>query len=225
MSLGKSVSRLAVLLLLGTLVVGCNSDDAGENPFGPRTNGGGTNSPGNSAPLISGSPVTSVVAGQAYDFRPGASDPDGDTLSFSVSSLPGWASFDTASGRLWGTPDVGDVGTYADIVVSVSDGQAVRSLTAFAIDVTQVATGSATLSWQAPTQNDDGSPLIDLAGYRVYWRNSSGSISQTADLKNAGITSYVVEGLSPGTWYFALSAFNASGVEGQRSDEVSKNIG
>lgn len=225
MSLGKSVSKLAAVFLLSALIVGCNSDQSGDNPFSPPTDGGGTTPPGNSAPSISGSPVSSVVAGQAYDFLPAASDPDGDSLSFSISNQPGWASFDSTNGRLSGTPGAGDVGTYANIVISVSDGGASRSLTAFAIDVTQVATGSATLSWQAPTENVDGSPLTDLAGYRVYWRNWSGSINQSTTLNNAGLTTYVVEGLSPDTWLFSISALNASGVESQRSSEASKTIG
>lgn len=234
MGFGKFGSRIVAVCLLGVLVVACNNDDSTENPFLPPTDdptappsddGGGTPPPAtNSAPSISGSPVTQVVVGQAYDFRPNASDPDGDSLNFSISNKPGWASFDTSIGRLSGTPDAGDVGSYSSIVISVSDGEATRSLTAFAIDVTQVGTGSATLSWQAPTQNVDGSALTDLAGYRVYWRNSSGSITQSTTLNNAGLTSYVVEGLSPDTWTFSVTAFNATGIESERSNQASKTI-
>ena len=49
----------------------------------------------NRAPAISGTPPTSVTAGQAYSFQPTASDADGDTLAFSITGRPSWASFNT----------------------------------------------------------------------------------------------------------------------------------
>ena len=82
----------------------------------------------NRAPTISGQPSTAVVQGTAYRFQPSASDPDGDTLTFSVSNLPSWASFDTARGILSGTPGAGDVGNYGNITITVSDGQLSASL-------------------------------------------------------------------------------------------------
>jgi hypothetical protein len=60
--------------------------------------------PSNSAPTISGTPPSSVLEGVQYRFRPSASDPDGDTLSFSISNRPAWAAFDSATGELSGTP-------------------------------------------------------------------------------------------------------------------------
>ena len=71
----------------------------------------------------------------SYDFAPTANDPDGDPLSFSIAGLPGWAAFDTATGRLSGNPTAGDAGIYAGIRISVSDGRDTSSLPAFAITV------------------------------------------------------------------------------------------
>ena len=121
----------------------------------------------NTPPVIAGSPTTSVLQDTAYQFVPAASDADGDALSFSIVNQPGWATFNSATGVLNGTPTAGDVGTYANIVISVSDGQSSASLPGFSITVNAVSLGSATLSWQAPTTNEDGSPLTDLAGYRI----------------------------------------------------------
>ena len=87
----------------------------------------------NTPPTISGTPTTSIDAGVSYYFRPSAADADGDTLTFSIANKPVWATFDTATGAITGTPADAQVGT--SIVISVNDGQAVASLPAFAITV------------------------------------------------------------------------------------------
>ncbi|HEY0922843.1 Ig-like domain-containing protein [Rheinheimera pacifica] len=92
----------------------------------------------NTAPEISGTPATSVDQGQAYSFVPTVTDPDGDTLTFSIQNKPTWASFDTATGALTGTPAKEHVGTTTGIVISVSDGELSASLAAFSIEVISV---------------------------------------------------------------------------------------
>src|SRR5512138_1394325 len=98
----------------------------------------GTNGP----PTISGTPAVSVVAGAAYTFKPTASDPNNDALTFSIRNRPAWATFSPTDGKLTGTPLVANVGTFADIVISVSDGQAAVSLPAFTIVVTPPASNA-----------------------------------------------------------------------------------
>ena len=44
------------------------------------------------------------------------------------------------------------------------------------------------------------------------------------ELANAGISSGVVENLAPGTWYFAVKAYNSSNVESDLSNVTSKTI-
>ncbi len=68
--------------------------------------------PPNQPPVISGSAPSSVAEGQAYSFTPTASDPDGQSLSFSIAGKPAWASFNTANGQLSGTPGAGSAGSY-----------------------------------------------------------------------------------------------------------------
>jgi hypothetical protein len=178
----------------------------------------------NRPPTISGAPVTSVTVGQAYSFQPSATDPDGQTLTFSIANKPAWAAFSSNTGRLSGTPEAADAGTYGNIVISVSDGQASAKLPAFSIAANQVSMGTATLSWQPPTQNSDGSPLTDLAGYRIRYGTASSALSNSVDVANAGVTSAVIEGLSPATWYFAVVAYNAAGVESDLSSIAQKTI-
>jgi hypothetical protein len=181
-------------------------------------------SPSNSAPTISGTPPSSVLEGVQYRFRPSASDPDGDTLSFSISNRPAWAAFDSATGELSGTPSAADLGSYANIAIRVDDGLDAAVLPAFSVTVEAVELGTATLSWQAPTQNRDGSPLLDLAGYRVHWGTQSGTYTQSTHIDNPGITTYVIENLSPGTYYFVTTAINASALESAFSNEEAKTI-
>lgn len=181
--------------------------------------------PANRAPTISGAPATTATEGQAYSFRPTASDPDGDTLSYTISGRPSWASFNTSTGRLSGTPAIGTAGDYANIVITVSDGTLTASLPAFSIRVQQVATGSATLTWQPPTTRTDDSPLTNLAGFRIRYGTSQGSYPNVITLDNPGLTTYVVENLTPATYHFVMSAFDEAGLESANTNSVSKTIG
>lgn len=180
----------------------------------------------NRAPTITGTPATSVVAGTGYSFTPGASDADGDTLSFGIANKPAWATFSTTTGRLSGTPTTSQTGTTANIVISVADGKGKSAtLPAFSITVTSpTATGSATLSWTPPTQNEDGSTLTNLAGYRILYGTSSGALDRTIQVSNPGVTNYVIENLAQGTWYFAMKAYTSGGTESAQSSIVSKSV-
>ncbi len=179
----------------------------------------------NRAPTISGAPTTAVLAGTAYSFTPTASDPDaGDTLTFRIANQPAWAAFDAATGRLSGTPGAQHVGTTTGIVITADDGEATASLAAFNVTVQAIAVGSATLSWTPPTTNTDGSPLTNLAGYKVYWGTSQGNYPNSVTLNNPGLTSYVVGNLAPGTYFFVATALNSAGVESTFSSAASKTI-
>lgn len=180
--------------------------------------------PANGAPLISGAPVTSANAGSAYSFRPTASDPNGDALTFSIANRPSWASFSTSTGQLTGSPTGANVGNYSGIVISVSDGRATVSLPAFAVSVVDVSVGGATLSWIAPTQNTDGSTLGNLSGYRIYYGASADELTHTVQVASAGITTYIVENLAPGTYYFMVRAYSSSGSESDNSNLGSKVV-
>lgn len=179
----------------------------------------------NSAPTISGTAPTSAKVNQAYSFQPTASDPDGDKLTFQIANKPAWATFDSSTGRLSGTPSSSYTGSFANIRISVTDGKATSSLNAFAVSVASLQVGSATLSWQPPTSNTDGSPLTNLAGYVVRYGTSLSKLTTEVRVSNPGLTTYVVSELEPATWYFQVSAYNSSGVESAPSATASKTIG
>jgi hypothetical protein len=215
-ALRMSRTRLATLLLVVLAGCGGGGGDA-EQPPAPAT---GSNSP----PTIQGSASGTAVAGQAYSFQPTASDPDGDTLTFTVANLPAWASFNSSNGRISGTPDAADVATYSNVRITVSDGEATASTAAFAITVAAVGTASVTLSWTPPTQNEDGSALTDLAGYEVRYGRDQGDLNQSVQLTNPSLNTFVVDSLSSGTWFFAVRSVNSSGVVSVLSGIATKTV-
>jgi hypothetical protein len=182
--------------------------------------------PTNSPATISGTPGTQAKSGQAYSFTPSASDADGDTLTFSVQNKPSWATFNTSTGTLSGTPTSAQVGSYANIVIGVSDGTASTSLAPFSITVTAqaAAAGSALVSWSAPASNTDGTPLQNLAGYKITYGTNAGALTQTVVVSDPTATSYTLQGLAAGTWYFAVSDFTNAGTVSALSSVVSKTI-
>lgn len=178
----------------------------------------------NHAPTLGGTPVTTAKVGVAYSYQPTASDPDGDTLTFSIANKPGWATFDTASGLLAGTPPEGANGTVSGIRITVSDGKLSTSASPFDLSVTYSVVGAASLAWQPPTENEDGTPLADLAGYVLRYGRDANALDKSISISNPGITQYVVDGLAEGTWYFTLSSLNRSGVESRPTGVVAKAI-
>ena len=104
-----------------------------------------TKATSNSAPVLSGSPAAGATVGTAYSFQPKASDANGDKLSFSIAGKPSWATFNTTSGQLSGTPQASNVGKQANIVISASDGKATVALPAFSI-TTVASNGAPSLS-------------------------------------------------------------------------------
>ncbi len=83
--------------------------------------------------------------------------------------------------------------------------------------------GSAMLSWDAPQTYTDGRPLGDaLGGFKVYYGTSSRNYTHVVDVGK--VTTYRVVGLSPATYYFAVTAYDRSGNESDYSNEVSKEI-
>ena len=175
---------------------------------------------GNQAPTISGNPPAAVMVGAEYSFTPRASDPDGDLLTFSIRNKPGWASFDSNTGTLSGIAEAGNEGMYSNIEIEVSDGTAIAALPAFFVEVTQVVIGSATLTWDAPLKNVDGSSLNDLAAYKLYYGPNPGNYNNEVLIDNPGITTYVIENLVADTYFFAITAINQAGEESRFSNEA-----
>lgn len=178
----------------------------------------------NSPPQISGTPGIEVIATDSYQFIPTAADADGDALTFSVASLPAWASFSPATGELSGTPTEADVGFYAGVSVSVTDGISTVSLPTFGVEVLAAGRFGVTLSWTPPTENTDDTVLTDLTAYRIYQGTAPGNYSEITNVDNPGLSSFGIDRLARGEYYFAITAVNGRGVESRLSNEVRISI-
>lgn len=181
----------------------------------------------------------SVTVGQTFTLTPNVTGGSGKTLTFTVANAAPWMTFNAGTGVLTGTPTAANVGTYSNIVISVSDGQASASAAPFTIQVVAAAastgstgagatgagaTGTADVSWTPPTTNTDGSTLTDLAGYYIYYGTSPSALTMKVQVSNIGVTNYVISGLTAGTWYFAVTAYSSAGTESSPSNLASKTI-
>lgn len=181
---------------------------------------------GNNAPTISGAASANATVGAAYTFQPTASDADGDTLTFSAENLPPWASIDSKTGALSGTPAAGDVGEYESISIVVADASTRASIAPFSITVNGAAasSGVVSLDWGQPVSKVDGSVLDDLAGYRIAYGRNADDLDHSIFINDAAQTSYEFATLASGTWYFAIIAVNANGLEGPPTPPAAKTI-
>jgi Putative Ig domain len=215
----------AFCLSVSALLSGCGGMGDDNSPTGASTSAAPGASTGTSVPTIqlSGTPPGTVVAGNAYVFQPTVQT-SGGTATLSATGLPSWATINSSTGEISGTPTSGDVGTTSNIAIIAVDGSATASLPAFTIDVTAPAAGSASLSWTAPTQNTDGTPVTDLAGYHIYFGTSVGALNSLIDVPGAATTEFEISNLSSGTYYFIVVAYNSLGFESPASNQASKTI-
>jgi hypothetical protein len=80
------------------------------------------------------------------------------------------------------------------------------------------------LAWSAPTENSDGTPLTDLKGYKIHYGTQSQNYTGSISVDNPTVTTYLVESLPAGTYYFAVTAYNSVGAESSLSDEVQSSL-
>ncbi len=164
--------------------------------------------PANRPPTIGGTPAASVTVGRSYSFTPTASDADGDALTFSISGKPAWASFSSSTGRLSGSPSSSRVGSYPNIVITVSDGKASAPLGPFSIEVRAANTaptiaGTPADAAQAgtpyaftPVASDvDGQALTFSISGRPAWASfdsATGTLAGTPTTAHIGVHSNIV---------------------------------
>ncbi|NQZ10759.1 MAG: FG-GAP repeat protein [Algicola sp.] len=158
----------------------------------------------NSAPTISGISATVLQQNLLYDFLPSALDTDnGDILTFSITNKPGWATFESTTGQLSGTPGIDDVGITTGIVITVSDSILTASLPSFDLTVSNtpaitaatfdattgvlVVTGSDFIAL-AGTDNDVDTSLLTITGEG----GASYSLANTTDVDIVDATSFTV---------------------------------
>ncbi len=183
----------------------------------------------NEAPSISGtSPVTVLdpTVSDSYTFTPMAADPEGLALTFSIINLPSWASFNSSTGELSGTPDAEDAASYNNIQIIASDGVNSMGLEPFTINVLD-ADGNFTLDscYQDNFLNvsaasmDDSWTNIASTGYNPQPESVMGEahlrLTDTGDNRVGGVSkNFPIPSSGVTQIEFNAFAFGGSGADG-----------
>jgi hypothetical protein len=215
----------AVPLILCPACGGGSADDAASVSAPLPVTANPSPGAGNSVPAVANTADGYARVGQTFQLQPAASDADGDSLNFTAENLPPWASIDPATGQVTGTPGELDVGVYESIRIIVADGRGTAQSSPFSITVlADPGTGYAALRWEVPPAKVDGSPLDDLAGYRILYGRHADDLDQSVLIDNPAVTSFEFTTLESGIWYFAVVAVNAGGLEGPPTITATKSI-
>ena len=173
---------------------------------------------------IAVSKVAAARVGAAYKLLPEISNPGQRALAFTAQNLPPWARLDASTGTISGTPRTADIGEHSDIIITVADGAHRIATQPFSISVVGSGRGVATLQWRRPDSKVDGSPLDDLAGYRISYGRDPDDLDHSVFISDPDETSYEFSTLEEGMWYFAVIGVNANGVEGPPTVTAQKAI-
>lgn len=90
----------------------------------------------------------------------------------------------------------------------------------------EVGSTTAMISWDQPTQRATGSPLpsSQIGGYFLYYGTNKDNLNVRLKLPDKNIREYTINGLAPGTYYFAVSAYDVDLEEGPKSVISTKTI-
>jgi hypothetical protein len=94
----------------------------------------------------------------------------------------------------------------------------------FTIQVKPPASATATLSWTAPTENTDGTPITDLAGFRILYGTKPSELTKTITVEGAHARTLEISGLAEGTYFFAVVAYDSAGLDGDQSRLANQTI-
>lgn len=186
---------------------------------GDGSSGGGTTPTTTPPPVATPAPTVTLTANPTT-VRSG----NAATLSWSASNATqctasgGWSGTKATSG----SQSTGSLVTNNSYTLTCSGagGSTSRSVT---VTVETATTGTADLSWIAPTTNTDDSPLTDLASFRIYHGLTAGSLQHVGTVGASELT-YRVSNLASGIHYFAVTAVNLAGAESTQSVLATKTI-
>lgn len=173
----------------------------------------------NTAPSVSiTSPTNDSTAeeGTALQLKATANDLEDGDLSSSIS----WhSSLDGSIGNLVTL----SVGNHL-ITATATDSDGVSSSDEIFISITaaQATTHSVNISWSAPVERVDGTPLTlqELAGYQIHWKNQTTGSSGSINVSGAINTLYQIDDLQSGLYSFTLKSVDSKGLVSSASSEL-----
>ncbi|HLT89972.1 MAG TPA: fibronectin type III domain-containing protein [Woeseiaceae bacterium] len=228
MTVHRTASPLSMVLALTLSIAACSSGSGGAPPADPASPPGAG---GSEQPPPTAGPQVVITSPDAAEIE---TTDDAMDLSGSASSDAGIVSVEwetdhgesgTATGtETWNIEGVPIALGTTTITVTVTDNAGATHSDSLVVRRESEGTGSATLSWEPPTERADGTALTDLAGYRIHYGRMSGVYDYEIDIATPGVTTYVVENLVPGDWYFAMIAYDTQGLESELSNEAHRAI-
>lgn len=216
-----SWTRWLVVWLLLVVITGCSGSSSSDRGEG--------DSPGAIEPGLSADDgEDDTDTGTATEPPAVSFSADEETVDFGGSTTLEWAAQDASSCEASGgwsgprdirgstTVDALESSTTFTLTCEGSGGTTVAMISVAVI-------GTISLAWQPPAENEDGSPLMDLSGYRIYYGQFSRSYDEVIELEDPEATQWDIE-LSSGQYYFAMTAIDADGNESAQSNEVVRSI-
>ncbi|NBC23822.1 MAG: hypothetical protein GVY21_10140 [Gammaproteobacteria bacterium] len=136
------------------------------------------------------------------------------TAASSCQASGGWS----GAREVQGSATVGPVqgSTTFTLTCSNGGGSTVAMLSVGIVDVVSLA-------WQPPAENQDGSPLTDLSGYRIHYGSFSRNYTDDVVIDDASTTNWDLN-LPSGDHYIAMTAFDAQGNESGYSNEIVRSV-
>jgi len=196
--------------------------------------------PVDDAPIIDGLALTTIGEDSLYVFIPDVIEYDvGDTNIFSIINKPTWATFDTTSGKLSGSPTNSDVATTSDIEITVTDSSGLTDKLA-AFDITVFNTNDApTISGTPPTSVNEGNTysftptfddvdVVDVLTLSLTgapnWLSidpTTGKLSGTPTNDDVGISNNITISVSDAEVTTSLAAFNLTVINVNQAPTIS----
>ena len=170
----------------------------------------------NNTPTITSSPITSSLINLLYTYNVVATDTDGDTLTYSLTSSPTGMTIDSSTGVISWTPNA--VGDY-NVTLKVSDGGLFNTQSfTITISLTQITTlspptGVSASDFLANKITITWDTVSGASHYRVYRAESISATKIAISGWQTG-TSYVDTSVATGTtyYYWVKAATSSSGI-------------
>ena len=144
-------------LTLSNVVIG----DIGGNAVPVNITNGAVNV--NRAPVLTGIGSKTVNEGQSLIITVSATDPDGDTLTYSASGIPSGATFNPATKTFTWIPSYRQAGNYSSVQFTVSDGNT-NDTEDIVIHVNNI--------YQTDINNDGVMDILDIISVAQHWNET-----------------------------------------------------
>jgi VCBS repeat-containing protein len=179
----------------------------------------------NDAPVIDSAPITVATEDEAYSYIVTATDIDGDTLAYSLTTFPAGMAIDAATGVITWTPANGV--TSESVTVEVTDGQAIDSQT-FTVTVTAVNDAPEITEVSATIDTDEdntGSVILnatDVDGDTITWSIAANGTNGSAVVSGTGASQTI--NYTPNANFNGADSFTVQVSDNQATDTLVVNV-